>query len=269
VNGPLADDLEDRLRRSLRTVAHSTVVPPRPELAAPTARAGLRVLAIAAAVVALLGMIAFAELAGGLRSAAPSGPTTSSDDPFPAVQRLVSLDRPEQAKAELEATFRALDLDVTMRLVPVEPARVGQVLGVEGAIEVEDEACVAGVPGCRIQITVPAGFDGHGVVIVGVARGATVPEEFQLADDAFAAGQPLHCHSELLGARFGAAAPVVRRLGLKPRFEFEGNSFGDGADDSFYVTGARRMSGDIVLFDVQLGPYHPPAEVLRAVRAGC
>lgn len=281
MNGPATDELQERLRRSLRTVAHATAVPPRPELVLPRSRsrAGLRSLAIAAAIVAILGVVAFAQLLGGLNRADPSRPLPSGDDPFPAVERLVSVEHPDEAKAEMERAFRELDLDVTMRLVPGEPERAGKVLGVEGGIQAENEDCFPGVPGCRILVTVPEGFDGHGVVLVGTGEpepdeddqlyaGEREPEpEYPVPRDAFAAGQPLHCHQDLLGLAIEPAFGQVAELVLEVRQEFHGEAAEAGAP--LYVRSARMLSPHVVVLETQATPYQPPASRLSAAAGGC
>jgi hypothetical protein len=279
MNGPGTDELQERLRRSLRTVAHATAVPPRPELVLPRgrSRAGLRSLAIAAAIVAILGVVAFAQLLGGLNRADPSRPLPSGGDPFPAVERLVSVEHPDEAKAEMERAFRELDLDVTMRLVPVEPERAGKVLGVEGGIQAENEDCFPGVPGCRILVTVPEGFDGHGVVVVGT--GEPEPDEddqlyaderepeYSVPRDAFAVGQPLHCHPDLLGLAIEPAMRRISELELEGRQEFHGEAAEAGAP--LFVRSARMLSPDVVVLETQATPYQPPASRLSSAAGGC
>jgi hypothetical protein len=177
---------------------------------------GLGVAATAAALALALPVVMPSGTPGGASRAAAAVTFTTSDRYIVAV-----IQDPQADGDALRAAFREHGLDITLQLLPVSPSLVGKFVFEDvsnvGGSEIEtlfDDRAACTTPGslsCPIGLRIPVDFRGRATLALG--RAAEQGEQYASANDAFAAGEALHC-SGLRGMTVGHALPVLEGLGV-------------------------------------------------------
>lgn len=130
---------------------------------------------------------------------------------------------PTASKAELDAAFAQHGFDITVNLIPVSPSVVGTVPSLQEDHQAQqheikrvyDTSCYTEGGGwhCPIGILIPSDFVGHAVIDIG--RPAQPGERYDMGNNAFLPGEPLHC-ANLPGMTVDQAIPVLQQLGIRP-----------------------------------------------------
>ncbi|MEW9529099.1 hypothetical protein [Microbispora sp. NPDC049125] len=101
------------------------------------------------------------------------------------------------APQRYQEQLRGLGLDITLKVVPATPARVGTNMAMP---EVSDDQAITTIEGpgdclrrdsCTLGIKVPEGY--HGKMTILLARKARPGENYQMIAPIDAPGEPLHC----------------------------------------------------------------------------
>jgi hypothetical protein len=268
----IGDRFEQRLRDSLRTVANATLVPPCPELPVRhRVRPAVRLLAVAATVIVLVGLVAAVALVRTYRGAVPARPTVTTRSAQPAAAAEVSVQLsfdPVQVRTDLEQAFRQQGLNISVRLELASPGLVGVALGSGGGVHLDypDGGCPFPTPGCRLVVWTDTGFTGPGWVAIGMEAG-NVP--YSATTDAFQPQELLHCHSDLLGERVSSAIGQLRRISPLVRYRRDGKEISEREARPLHIVKATSPYADAVWLDVRAAPYRPPAADHRMFDRGC
>lgn len=196
------------------------------------------------------------------------------------VARVVDLNADPDA---MRAAFRERGLDIELRLVPVSPSLVGEIVAMSDTAE-----GITGLPdpetGCPeemrcgpIGLRIPLDFRGEADITLG--REAEAGELYVSAGDAFAPGEVLHC-SGLLGAPVRHARDALARRGVRAVWHvdelIDGSHVGRTVEspeeilDRFVVEASPRSSGSVDVFTAEAVPDSPQYERYRAaMNEGC
>jgi hypothetical protein len=118
----------------------------------------------------------------------------------------------------MRAKFREHGLDIDLKLVPVSPSLVGEIVASSdsgpGIEHLPDRArgCPEETRCGPIGLRIPLGWDGEAEIVLG--RKAEGAEGYVSAGNAFAPGEALHCATGIVGATVAAAQGVLDRRGL-------------------------------------------------------
>jgi hypothetical protein len=168
---------------------------------------------------------------------------------------------PEATKQELEAAFAEHGLDVQVILVPASPSLVGTVGamygegGNSGTVEIlrEEGACFTqgGGDQCPVGLKIATDFEGRLTIEIG--RPAASGESYDMATEAFAPGEVLHC-SAVRGKTVREALPVLADRGVRAIWR----TFGEGDDvrgidpatiaDQYLVDALAHTQGEVWLW---------------------
>ena len=131
---------------------------------------------------------------------------------------------PYAAEQQLDAAFAAHGLDITLKLVPVSPSLVGDVVYMDisaGASGIETlPSPTREAPGGPLQVGLRIPVDFKGQAAIDLGRAARPGETYVSTGDAFAPGEVLY-KSGLLGMRVSAAQAKLKALGLSAEWRDE------------------------------------------------
>ncbi|RSN15310.1 hypothetical protein DMB42_00065 [Nonomuraea sp. WAC 01424] len=218
----------------------------RPERRPPRRRARVRLLVLAPVTAALAAVVLTAL------SALPPGAATSYANAAIAVTQedgewVARIKDPLAESAKYTEAFGAVGLDVGIQLVPASPARVGDLVLVEGVRPsgdfrggLEPEGCRVGQAGCHLTFRVPAGFKGP--VRAQLGRPAAPGEPYQAAARATDPGEMLEGVT-VEGRPVGELLAEIRERGLTVVYQRVRDdpastdiNFADGRRGEFHLT---------------------------------
>ena len=189
---------------------------------------------------------------------------------------------PAATRQELEAAFAQHGLDVRAILVPASPSLVGTVGAMypEGAsatsnVELLYEQGVCFTQGggfqCPVGLKIPTDFVGQ--VTIEIGRTARSGETYEIATDAFAPGEILHC-TGVRGKTVSEALPVLasREVRATWRATEEGDAV-QGIDpatiaDAYVVDALPRGDGEVWIWVSPERPTFDPA-ITAMLDRGC
>lgn len=247
----------------------------QPGLASRSGRFGPVRVGVAAAgvILVVLGLVTGPQL---LRAPEAVAFTTEGDY---TVARIAD---PEATKREVEDAFAERGLDVRAILVPASPSLVGIIgamypMGPTGpsgiGILFEEGACFTPGGGfqCPVGVKVPTDF--VGLMTIEIGRPARAGEKYELATEAFAPGEALHC-SGVRGKTVTEALPVLADRGLNVIWR----TFGPGDDaqgtepatiaDHYLVDSVANAEGEVEIWVTRQRPNFNP-EVAAMLDRGC
>ena len=184
----------------------------------------------------------------------------------------------------MRAKFREHGLDIDLKLVPVSPSLVGEIVASSesgpGIQHLPDRArgCPEELRCGPIGLRIPNGWDGEAEIVLG--REAQASETYVSAGDVFAPGEALHCATGVIGATVAAAGQVLERRGRDAIWHVDETIDGAvvgrivespaGIED-WIVTDAIPASSDSVhLFAQESAPANARFRALRdKLSAGC
>ncbi|GGL58341.1 hypothetical protein [Planomonospora parontospora] len=180
---------------------------------------------------------------------------------------------PTAGRRRFEEAFRAVGLDVTVKVIPVAPARVGELFGpiVPGGFKGHGSLGVQRTRPCASvfcgRVWMPADFPGR--VVFGVGRAAEPGEPYAEVDFDDPAGAEALSGYTSNGKPVAAVRDELRRRGMRVGYRllwrYPDGGFTDQpvpADrirDDWTVTGSRSHSSDAIDLFVVPGPEAGPA----------
>ncbi|GAA2121196.1 hypothetical protein [Actinomadura alba] len=186
----------------------------------------LALAAVAAGVMAV-GVVVGPSLLGDGRGAATSYANSAVEVRLEGKDYVARIKDPFADHEKYSAAFKAVGLHVDLRVVPVSPSAVGDMvqIGVSGGepgmvlttgMERDGKDCKAPEKGCALVVRVPAGSTGKAWVKLG--RAARPGESYENAGSVTAKGEDL-AGAKVRGRPFEAVMAEVRRRGLKTEFQ--------------------------------------------------
>lgn len=177
------------------------------------------------------------------------------------VATVVDLNADPEAMRE---AFRERGLDIDLRLVPVSPSLVGEIVAMS-----DDRAGIEHLPdrarGCPeelrcgpIGLRIPLAWEGHADVTLG--RRTRPGETYVSSGSAFAPGEILHCVTGVIGASVANARSELSRRGIQPIWHADERGYGRILESpesilDWVVVGAIPASADSVhLFAEESAP---------------